>query len=122
MTQPKERVRYEYARLFPRWKPSRAIACPRTVAGQACLFEPFLAGGEPGQCECRLPILDHVRVWHTGQGGYALTAAPSGQPLEALVELHAACAALGLRVRVTGESPYGGGTFLIVIEKEPTEG
>lgn len=80
--------------------------CPRVVAGKRCLEYSGRWSLEP--CICRRStwsLLDHARLWRTPDGP-VLTAEPYQVDPSELAEFASECEDLGLRVLVSGASPY----------------
>jgi hypothetical protein len=100
------------------WRPSTAKRCPRVVAGKRCRA---YTQRQDGICVCQrryYPLLDHPRMWLTETGERVFTAEPYNFSGDDFAGLVAECSDLGLKVSVTGSSPYfPGRTILLIIRK-----
>lgn len=106
-------MRERYEAQYRGWRRSTSVhVCPQLVAGKRCV-----AWHRHGvQCVCQRfdRLLDHARLWIPPVGGYVLTAEPyhaSGENLAAFV---GECSRLGLRVSLSGRSPYFPGSTLLI--------
>lgn len=98
------------------YRPSRAIPCPRIVAGKRCQIATQHIHGE--ECLCRAfggtRLFDHPRIWLTATGDHVYTAEPYGPKPEDLAALREAVAPLGLTVIVGGYSPWNPGATTLI--------
>jgi|GEM_PF-3543974 len=98
------------------WRPSNARACPRVVAGKRCRLYAETRYGLEYDCACAgwsHTLLDHRRMWRT-PAGLVLTAEPYHVDGEELARFVAVCEELGLRVTLSGRSPYFPGAALLL--------
>lgn len=108
-----------YAARFPDWRPSRARACPRSVAGKRCLVPRRARSPGAPLCVCGSGhagrVLDHPRMWLTPDRERVLTGEPYGINGETLCRFIADCRKLGLQVQVDAHSPWNPGSTLLVV-------
>jgi hypothetical protein len=99
-----------------KWCPSTAATrCPRTLAGKRCRSWTY---GEPCMCQEHHHVLDHACRWIDKEGQPVLTSEPYDFGGEQFAGFVTECSKLGLRVSVSGTSPYfPGRTVLIIIRK-----
>jgi hypothetical protein len=89
-----------------------ARICPRVFAGKDCCADSDTLCA----CQRHRRLLDHGRVWLDQEGCPVLTGEPYDADGADLADFVADMTALGLRVALTGRSPwYPGHTFLILI-------
>jgi hypothetical protein len=117
----REATAARYAARFPGWRDSSAPACPRVVAGKRCRrYRHHLGRGGPCLCETySYRPLDHARQWLKPDGSHALTAEPYHLDNETMIAFIRDCAALGLKVSVSDDSPYyPGSSWLVLVDRD----
>lgn len=90
-------------------RPAIAPVCPRVVAGKRC-------HADTGACLCseHRHLLDHGRIWLDENGRHVLTGEPYDATGEAIGDLTADMTALGLQVRLSGQSMWNPGYTLLI--------
>jgi hypothetical protein len=100
------------------YRPSEARPCPMKVAGKSCQAYRAYADQPACICERHQHLLDHGRIWLDQAGGYILTSEPYDAPGDELAGFIADLEALGLRLSLSGVSPwYPGYTFKLTIAR-----
>jgi hypothetical protein len=113
-----------YAARFPGWRRSRnPNACARVVASKRCrAFGRDFGGSGFSRCQCfsggYSSVLDHSSLWTTPSKEKVLVAEPYYIEERQYAVFRSDCEQLGLDVWVEpGASPYGYGTYLILVAK-----
>jgi hypothetical protein len=95
-------------------RPSNARVCLRVVAGKRCV--------QPQRscvCDKHQRLLDHGRIWLDEDGKHVLTGEPYNASPRELSALFADADEHGLKVRISGRSPwFPGATVLIHISAQ----
>ncbi|WP_219471261.1 hypothetical protein [Nonomuraea rhizosphaerae] len=100
-------------------RPSRARACPRVVAGARCRANKLEEDGQPCLCQRHRHLLDHGRAWFDADGKRVLTGEPYNADGHEIAELVTDMDTLGLRVTISGRSPWNPNeTFLVQIAQQ----